>query len=198
VDESRNQSSDPHGAVTPAELRAADLPPQHFGGYSKEATDELLRRAAATLERAGRASVGEAPNERAVGEALVTAHRAAEAVVGEARAKAQAIVQDAERRADELRAEQAEVEDMLARARDEAQVAQREITDLHNEARRVRSVIDEFRGQWSNLVSGALDQLDRRISGADQSVDAAASLERDLRDRLVEPQAEALPPPWTR
>jgi cell division septum initiation protein DivIVA len=197
VDESRNQSSDPHGAVTPAELRVPDLPLQHFGGYSKEATDDLLRRAAAALERAGRGP-GEAPNERTVGEALVTAHRAAETVVTEARAKAQTIVHEAERRADELRGEQAEVQDMLARARDEAQVAQREIADLHNEARRVRSVIDEFRSQWSNLVSGALEQLERRISGADQSVDAAASLERDLHDRLVEPQTEAPRPPWTR
>jgi hypothetical protein len=59
-------------------------------------------------------------------------------------------------------------------------------------------VIDEFRSQWSNLVSGALEQLERRISGADQSVDAAASLERDLHDRLVEPQTEAPRPPWTR
>jgi hypothetical protein len=62
----------------------------------------------------------------------------------------------------------------------------------------VRSVIDEFRTQWSSLVNGALEQLERRISGADQPVDASASMERDLHDRLVEPQAGEFQAPWTR
>jgi chromosome segregation ATPase len=125
----------------------------------------------------------------------VTAHRVAESVVAEARAEAQAVLQGAEHRADELRREQAEVENALSRAREEAQVAEREIAELHHEARRVRSVIDEFRTQWSNLVSGALTQLELRISGTDHT---AASLERDLRDRLVEPDAQELDPRWTR
>jgi cell division septum initiation protein DivIVA len=190
------------GAVTPAELRTPDLPLQRFGGYSRTATDRLLNRAATTLEQlAERVTAGPPPDEQSVGEALVTAHRVAEAVRTEARAEAEAliaaartqaqeIVQEAVRRADDLRVEHAQTENALAQARQQAQVAEREITELHDEARRVRSVIDEFRTQWSNLISGALRQLELRMSGADQADDGAGSLERDLRERLVEPAAE--------
>jgi hypothetical protein len=190
------------GAVTAAELRSPGLPLQRFGGYSRGATDRLLGRAATTLERlVERVTAGPPPDEQSVGEALVTAHRVAEAVrsqasaeadalVAAARTQAQEIVQEAERRADDLRVEQAQIENALAQARQQAQAAEGEIAELHDEARRVRSVIDEFRTQWSNLITGALRQLELRMSGADRADDGAGSLERELRERLVGPAAD--------
>jgi hypothetical protein len=197
VSVSRRRPHEPDTAVTTAELRSPDLPYQYFGGYSRGATDDLLSRAAATLERLTEDPL---PDEQTVGEALVTAHRAADSVRAEARDEAAAliaaaqthadeIIKAAERRADELRAEQAAVESDLSRAREEAQAAERVIAEMHGEARRVRLVIDDFRSQWSNVVGGALKQLEVRISGRDQPADDA-SVEPVLRERLAEPLAE--------
>ena len=214
--------------MTPAELRAPHLPLQLFVGYSRAATNRLLDRAATTLEENGSSLQTQISNlktalddaqrrlseqasreptsvEQAVGEVLVTAHRAAEvarneaqqeadALVAAARAQAQEMVEEAERKAQELEAAKARVEDAIAKAQEEARVtredAEREITELHAEARRVRLVIDEFRNQWWNLISDALKQLELRFPSAEASADEAENLQSDLRSRLTEPRDE--------
>jgi hypothetical protein len=143
--------------------------------------------------------------EEAVGEVLVTAHRAAElvrkeadeemdALLVEARAQALKIVEEAERQAEELDAAKARAADALAKTEAEARVAredaEREVAELHAEARRVRLVIDEFRNQWWELISDALKQLELRVPSGDASVDEAETLHDDLRSRLAETEDE--------
>lgn len=188
-------------AVSAAELRNHDLPGQHLGGYSREATDQLLDRAARALE-AAQQQVSERvsrqqPDEHAIGEALVTAHRVADslrteaeqeadALLAAARTEAEKLVQQAEHRTDELRAESTKIEDALHRAREEAGAAESYIVELQGEAERIRAVIDNFRTQWWNLITDALRQLEVRLPGAERPEDESNDFARDLRDRLNE------------
>jgi cell division septum initiation protein DivIVA len=111
-------------ALTPAQLRNHGLPGHHFGGYDRDATNELLDRAAAALETAesrlraqivnlqadleqARKQLSERGgkneyDEQAVGMALVTAHRVAETLRTEAKQEADALLASAHTRADEL------------------------------------------------------------------------------------------------
>jgi cell division septum initiation protein DivIVA len=227
VAEQEPRTPDTEVAVTPAELRAPSLSLQALG-YSRAETHRLLERAAGALEDetaslqtqiselnkaldeahqrlAAEASREPVSMEEAVGEVLVTAHRAAElvrkeadqemdALLVEARAQALKIVEEAERQAEELDAAKARAADALAKTEAEARVAredaEREVAELHAEARRVRLVIDEFRNQWWELISDALKQLELRVPSGDASVDEAETLHDDLRSRLAETEDE--------
>jgi chromosome segregation ATPase len=196
-------------AVSAAELRNHRLPGQRLGGYSRQATDELLARAARALEASsttGHAQIAqvEQPNEHAVGEALITAHRVADGVraqakeeadtlLAAARSEAEELVREAERRAGELRAESARIEEALGRAREEANLAETAIAALRGEAERVRSVIDDFRTQWWNLITDAHSQLELRLPGSELPDDGGDGFARDLRDRLVAARASDEP-----
>jgi hypothetical protein len=210
-------------AVTPAELRAPSLSFQPLG-YSRAETHRLLEQAAGALEDetsrlhtqisdlktaldeahqrlAEEASREPVSVEEAVGEVLVTAHRAAELVRNEAdqkveallvdaRAQAQNIVKEAGRQAEEIDAAKARAEDALAKTEEDARTvredAEREVAELHAEARRVRLVIDEFRNQWWELISDALKQLELRVPSTDAPPEEAEKLHVDLRSRLAE------------
>jgi hypothetical protein len=235
VGDRREQTAENEAPVTPAELRAPDLPLQPLGGYSRTDTNLLLTRAAKTLEAtesglqsqisslkaaldaaherlSDQASREPVAVEQAVGEVLVTAHHAADVVRAEAKeeadallaaARAQAqdqaqeIVREAERRTEELRAANGQIEDAIARARDEARLARedavREIAELRGEARRVRSVINDFRTQWWHLIQDALRQLESGLASEGESGDGADGLEGDLRERLAAPRPEDTP-----
>jgi cell division septum initiation protein DivIVA len=213
--------------VTPAELRAPNLSLQPLG-YSRAETHRLLERAAGALEDETsslqtqisdlKAALDEAHQrlaeeaarepvsvEEAVGEVLVTAHRAAElvrneaqqevdAVLVDARVQARKIVEEAERQAEELDAAKARAEDALAQTEAEARAAredaERDVAQLHAEARRVRLVIDEFRNQWWELISDALKQLELRVPGPDAPNDETEQLHDDLRSRLADTEDE--------
>jgi vacuolar-type H+-ATPase subunit H len=227
VAEQEPRTPDTEVAVTPAELRAPSLSLQPLG-YSRAETHRLLERAAGALEEetsslqmqisdlntaldeAHQRLAAEVPPERvsmeeAVGEVLVTAHRAAElvrkeadqemdALLVDARAQALKIVEEAERRAEELDAAKVRAEEARAKTEAEARVvredAEREVAELHAEARRVRLVIDEFRNQWWELISEALKQLELRVPSGDASVEEAETLHDDLRSRLAETEDE--------
>lgn len=214
---------DANAAVTPAELRAPHLSFQALG-YSRAETSLLLERAARTLEEnasslktkisdleaaledaqqrlAEEASREQVSVEEAVGEVLVTAHRAAElvrneaeremsALLDEAREQARKVVEAGDRQAEELAAVKARAEDELAKAEAEARArrdhAEREVDELHAEARRVRLVIDEFRNQWWELISEALRKLELRVPSADARIEETETLHEDLRERLPE------------
>jgi hypothetical protein len=214
---------DANAAVTPAELRAPHLSLQALG-YSRAETSLLLERAARTLEEnasslktkisdleaaledaqqrlAEEASREQVSVEEAVGEVLVTAHRAAElvrneaeremsALLDEAREQARKVVEAGDRQAEELAAVKARAEDELAKAEAEARArrdhAEREVDELHAEARRVRLVIDEFRNQWWELISEALRKLELRVPSADARIEETETLHEDLRERLPE------------
>ena len=152
------------GAVSPGQLRSPDLPVQLLRGYEREATDRLIERAAKTIEGLGsvvtrlRAEVEELKTARdeaqrkfegaldatgvhkAVGEVLVTAHRAAETLREEAEQKVQQTVAAAEAearaRAESLVAEAEQARNAGQRAREEAVVA------LEEAARRAAELLD--------------------------------------------------------
>jgi len=213
VAESETQTPDAETAVTPAELRAPKLPLQSLGGYSRADTDRLLDRAAKALDEAHERLAEEARRrtasvEQTVGEVLVTAHHAAESVRNEAqqqadaalvaaRARAQELVEKAEREAQEIEAAKARVEEALAEEHEKARASredvEREIAVLQADARRVRSAIDEFRDQWLNLMSETLRQLELRFPNAEAAADEIESLHDDLRSRLT--TVESVPAP---
>lgn len=183
--------------ISAADLRAHHLPVQMLGGYSREATDELLARAARALDASDstRGQIAQ-PDEHAVGEALITAHRVADgvrahaqeeadALLAEARSEAEKLVRGAERRAGELRAESERIEEALTRAREEANRAKTEIVEVRGEAERVRAVIDDFRTRWSNLITDALSQFELHFPVSEPLNDTGDGFARDLRDRLV-------------
>jgi cell division septum initiation protein DivIVA len=218
-------------AVTPAELRAPSLSLQALG-YSRAETSLLLERAARALEEQAsslqtkisdlEAALDDAQQrlaeeaarepvsmEQAVGEVLVTAHRAAElvqkeaeqevdALLGKARQQAHKIVEEADRHAQELDAAKARAEEELAKTEVEVRAlrddAEREVADLHAEANRVRLVIDEFRNQWWDLVSEALRKLELGVANGDAQLEEAEGLQDDLRSRLPETDAEPAVP----
>jgi chromosome segregation ATPase len=72
--------------------------------------------------------------------------------------------------------------------------AEREAAELHAEARRVRSVIDDFRAQWRKLISEAVEQLELRSPSPAVAVEAEA-LSGDLGSRLADPHPEGRPQP---
>ena len=90
-----------------------------------------------------------------------------DALLVDARMQARKIVEEAERRAEELDAAKARAEDALAQTEAEARAAregaERDVAQLHAEAGRVRLVIDEFRNQWWELISDALKQLELHV-----------------------------------
>jgi len=218
---------DTKAAVTPAVLRAPNLSLQALG-YSRAETTLLLERAAEALEEnassaqtrisdletalreaqlrlAEEASREPASVETAVGEVLVTAHRAAElvrqeadrevdALVGGAREQARKILEEADRKAAEVAEARARAEEALAESEEEARAAredaEREIAVLHAEASRVRLVIDEFRNQWWELISDALRKLELQVPSGDAQVDETDNLHDDLRSRLADTEAE--------
>jgi cell division septum initiation protein DivIVA len=226
--ERQSRMPDTQRAVTPAELRNPNLPLQPFG-YSRAETHRLLERAAVALEAetsslqtqisdlntaldearkqlAEEVAHEQVSVEEAVGQVLVTAHRAAEllrneaqqqvdALLGEAREQARKIVEEAERRAEEVDSAKARAEDALARAEAEARAAreagERDVAQLHAEADRVRLVIDEFRNQWWELISNALKQLELRVLSPDAPSEGAEQLHDDLRSRLADTEDEA-------
>jgi cell division septum initiation protein DivIVA len=231
VAQSEPEKPDANAAVTPAELRAPNLSFQALG-YSRAETSLLLERAARTLEEnassletkisdleaaledaqqrlAEKASLEPVSVEEAVGQVLVTAHRAAElvrneaeremsALLGEAREQARKIVEEADRQAEELAAVKARAEEELAKTEAEARAlrddAEREVDELHAEARRVRLVIDEFRNQLWELISEALRKLELRVPSGDARIEETETLHDDLRNRLPEGNAESAVP----
>jgi len=228
VAEGEPRTPDTEVAVTPTELRAPNLALQPLG-YSRAETHRLLERAAvaldvktsslqmqisdlkAALDEARRRLAEQLAREpvsvaEAVGEVLVTAHRAAELVRNEAqqevdallvdaRMQARKIVEEAERRAEELDAAKARAEDALAQTEAEARAAregaERDVAQLHAEAGRVRLVIDEFRNQWWELISDALKQLELHVPTPEAPSDDAEQLHDHLRSRLAETEDEA-------
>jgi len=99
--------------VTPRELRDIDIPQARFGGYKADDVDELLERAATTIEalnerirrQAEQVSEAEAQQgttretEEMLHKTLLLAQRAADEAVAEAQVKARQILEDSETKA---------------------------------------------------------------------------------------------------
>lgn len=172
--------------LAPVDLRAHDLPVQAALGFHRGHTEELLNRAADTIERLNRelAEMREAREgwkrerdrlgvqleeaktraELLVGEAMLDAHKASQALRAEAEADAEAL--------------RAEAEALLEPARDEAD-----------------RLVAEAREQAKQLVSDAETERERlssqaeqyRLLAADVQHRSAAFLQRALEALGVDP-----------
>jgi hypothetical protein len=135
-------------SATPSQLRTPQLPRQLLRGYERAATDRLLERAAKAIDGLGqvvtqlRAEIAELTSARdelqrkfdgaldstgvhkAVGEVLVSAHKAAEELRAEATRKVEQLVAESEAaasaRADELVAAAEQMHESARRAEQEA------------------------------------------------------------------------------
>lgn len=165
--------------LTPNEI--ADYPLRtSVRGYRVEQVDELLDRVADRIESlqrelaearehvvaAERRADESSATESTLKRTLVTAQRAAEDTVAEAKAEAAAIRSDAEEQADRmLGAARAEAEDLRARAAELLRQAQQRGTDIRKEAEddvaRLREVAERFRTKLRQHLDTHAALLDR-------------------------------------
>lgn len=184
-----NQTKDSSWAfLAPSDLRQHDLPSQAAFGFHRGSTEELLSRAAATIERlqgelllAQEASEVDRQERSELEASLDEAQKRAELLVGEAMLQAhkagQALKAEAEADAEKLRAE---AEALLEPARQQAQ-----------------QLLSEAQAQARQLISGAEAERDRlaaeaeqyRLLAADVQLRSVESLKRALEALGVEPAA---------
>ena len=175
--------------LTPDEIRQRELP-RSLRGYSQAETRELIEEAAAAyeaalaeLERARESASRREGEAEAIVKALLTAERAAEEMVAEARQEAAAILAEARATAERMTAEAQAARDELAPAH-EAMVeqaeteaalilsaAERQAEALRDEQQRVHASIESMRGQFVALVETALARLERPLDGEIAFVD---------------------------
>lgn len=162
-----------------AALEIPTLPRQLFGGYSREATNALLARAATAIQ-ALRAQADDVESEPpdplsaestrdAVGNALITAHQAAERVRDEAHRDADALRETAK----------AEAARITEEARVESATAQAELVSLRAELAQLRGLADEFETRW-HVVTESVRQLGDLTSAAAEAQRPIAALSSDL------------------
>lgn len=155
--------------LAPVDLREHDLPSQAALGFHRGITQELLNRAAATIERLqrelllaqeasevdrlergaleGRLEEAQKQAELLVGEAMLDAHKAAQALKAEAEAEAAKL--------------RAEAEALLEPARREAE-----------------RLVDEARTQAAGLVADAEAEVEKLAAQAEQYKLLAADVQR--------------------
>ena len=172
--------------VTPSELRGSDIK-EAWRGYHRDEVDELLERAAVTIENLSQqlATAGSAPMPETAAvvnrddaeishRTLLLAQRAADEAVAEAQAHARKLIDDSEARAQSLVSE--------------AEASARRIAE--SERRRLEAEIQELASRRDALRSDA-DALEEYGSGYRDRLRAA--IEADL-DRLgtgtIEPPSE--------
>lgn len=174
--------------LTPEEIQETELP-RRFRGYDEDATEALLARAAKSLadalaEAASlRAELEEArsrpegsENLQSIGDALLTAHRAGEHLIADARAEAERLLAEAGTQRD------ATVERARSDAAHVVADGERRLAALHLEEERVRALVAAHRSELAAFVRRAIDELaDERGETAE-----AEGLAGALRERLPE------------
>jgi cell division initiation protein len=162
--------------VTPQELRGSEIK-EAFRGFNRDEVDDLLERAAATIENLtrqiaeleSRAPSGEAPlpsnrdDAEMLQRTLLLAQRAADDAVNEAQAHARKLIEESEARAQALVGE--------------AESTARRIAE--GERRRLEEEITELSSR-RDLLSSDADALDEYVSGYRERVRAAVEADLDL------------------
>src|SRR5215510_3565322 len=161
--------------VTPQELRSSEIK-EAWRGYHRDEVDELLERAAVTIENLGQqlATAGSSPSPESTPvnrddaeishRTLLLAQRAADEAVSEAQAQARKLVEESEARAQSLVSE--------------AETSARRIAE--SERRRLESELSDLAAKRDALKADA-DALEEYASAYRERVRAA--IEADL-DRL--------------
>jgi cell division septum initiation protein DivIVA len=191
-----NRAEDGSVYLIPSDLRQHDLPFQAARGFHRGRTEELLNRAADTIERLNRdlAEIRKAGDswkrererlesqleeekkraELLVGEAMLDAHKAAQALKAEAeadadgmRAEAKGLLIPAEQEAKRLVAEaRAEALQLVAEARAECD-------RLAVEAKEYRLLADDVQRRSVDVLQRALETLGDDLSAPEAEVEEA-------------------------
>jgi cell division septum initiation protein DivIVA len=197
-------AGEPNGAdgespyLTPGELRRHELPIQAARGFHRGRTEELLNGAADTIERLNRdlAEIREAREswkrererleseleeekkrtELLLGEAMLDAHKAAQALRAEAEADADAMRTEAEAL---LAPAREEAKRLLAEARLEAlelvAEARAECERLAVEAEQYRLLADDVHHRSVDVLQRALETLGEDLSAPEAEVEKEAA-----------------------
>jgi cell division septum initiation protein DivIVA len=192
-----SRESESWAYLAPSDLRQHDLPSQAALGFHRGAAEELLARAADTIERLNRdvaelrqaretwkrererleSRLEEAKTqaELLVGEAMLDAHKASQALRAEAETDAQAIRSEAEGL---LEPAKEEAQRLVAEAQAEAR---RLIEDAEAERRRLAAEAEQYKLLAADVQRRSVDFLQRGLDalGADPVVSEAA--EEDVR-----------------
>jgi cell division initiation protein len=169
--------------LTPHEIRQRELP-RSLRGYREAETRQLIEEAAAAydaalaeLERARESASRRESDDEAIVNALLTAERAAEETVAEAKQEAAAILAEARATAEKMTAEAKaardelvpEHESMVEQARAEAALirsaTERQVEGLRQEQQRLHASIESMRERFITLVEAALARLERPLDG---------------------------------
>jgi cell division initiation protein len=186
--------------LTPNEIRQRELP-RSLRGYSETETRQLIEEAAAAyeaalaeLERVRDSASRRESDDEAIVKALLTAERAAEETVAEAKQEAAAILAEAGATAEKMTAEAQAVRDELAPEREsiveqaQAEAAlirstsERQVETLRQEQQRLHASIESMRGQFVELVESALARLEHPLDGETVLGDDPASRVRTSTD----------------
>ena len=184
--------------LTPNEIRQRELP-RSRRGYSETETRQLIEEAAAAyeaalaeLERARESASRREGDSEVIAKALLTAERAAEETVAEAKQEAAAILADASATAEKMTAEAhakrdelaPDHESMVEQARAEValirRASEKQVEALRNEEQRLQASIESMRAQFVALVESALVRLERPL-------DAETMLRDDPTSRASDP-----------
>lgn len=197
--------------VTPRELRDIDIR-EAFRGYNRDEVDDLLERAAATIERhlervrelgdrlssVEQEAGGHRETEDMLHRTLLLAQRTADEAVAEARARAQQMVDEAEARARSLLSEA----ETSARRVAEAERTRREqdVAELAQTRDRLQSDVDaletfalDYRDRLFRLIEADLAAIAARPSAALPERPATSDVEVPVAPEGVEWPPEAVP-----
>jgi hypothetical protein len=123
-------------------------------------------------------------DERAVGDALVSAHRAGSKIVADARRNAESLLEAARENASIIQSEASYVmEQAEIRAVALGEQAAAEIENLQAESAQLHASIERERQVWASFLRRALAALNEAPSGQDEadSQEVSSDLEGDLR-----------------
>jgi cell division septum initiation protein DivIVA len=178
--------------LAPSDLREHDLPSQAALGFHRGSTEELLRRAADTIERLQRelllsqearevdrqerseleAGLEEAQRraELLVGEAMLDAHKATQVLMAQAEAEAKAMRDEAEAI---LTPARQEAERLVAEARVHAMQI---VSDAEGECERLAAQAEQYKLLAADVQRRSVDFLQRALEalGADTADSAVA------------------------
>jgi cell division septum initiation protein DivIVA len=155
-------------------------------------TKHRLKSTLTDLEQA-KAERQEEDADRVVGDALVTAHRAASQIVAEARTKAESILESARESAETIQSEanyvieQAEIRAVCIREQ-----AAADIERLQAQSVQLQATVARQRQLWGTFLRQALAALD---GGSPRSDQEPHDLQADLRDGIRPSEPEEIGPP---
>jgi cell division septum initiation protein DivIVA len=201
-----------HDLVTGTELRTLALPRQFFRGYRRGQVDDLLERAAASIDELTRAvrstrteleqsRTTESAPEEVVAQMLATAARIVEATKDDAKREAAALVTRARDEAQQVSQLHDEAQAAVEAARTEAAAmlatvhaeveratrADRAEADALTAAARTEagSILAAARAEADALLAGARAEADALLAGASAESDAMTARARTERERLL-------------